>query len=80
MIGLAIGEKNAPKWFKRHLTSPIRLLKEKICYNEIFIMSDNKVIQLNDKRKNGTGLGAVMVVGGGIARHADCDRSCGQRV
>ena len=30
-------------------------------------MSENNVIQLNDKRKSGTGLGAVMVVGGGIA-------------
>jgi heterodisulfide reductase subunit B2 len=29
LIGLAIGEKNAPKWFKRHLTSPMRLLKGK---------------------------------------------------
>jgi heterodisulfide reductase subunit B2 len=29
LIGLAIGEKNAPKWFRRHLTSPMRLLEEK---------------------------------------------------
>ncbi len=30
-------------------------------------MSENNIIQLNDRRKPGTGLGSVMVVGGGIA-------------
>jgi heterodisulfide reductase subunit B2 len=29
LIGLAIGEKDVKKWLKRHLTDPIKLLKEK---------------------------------------------------